>query len=116
MMSQLTLYEISVHKPNRRFHVSYHSAESAISGIKNIESLLKQNWIKLGHTHSAEFDIPSFDKPTKVIESIVTMSYDGFELDLNKMKTGRHYRITYDDSVYEVVKNEKGELEISEVE
>jgi len=32
------------------------------------------------------------------IEEIVTMSYDGFEVNTQKMKTGEIYDLVYDDS------------------
>jgi len=57
----------------------------------------------------------SIKKHKTVSEKIATVSYDGFNVDLNKMVVGKKYLVNYDGSKYEIAKNKKGELELYEV-
>ena len=55
------------------------------------------------------------DEPTAKEGKIGVVTETGFELDLNNMRVGEIYLVEYDGSKYEVMKNDKGELELYEV-
>lgn len=46
---------------------------------------------------------------------VAVINETGFNVDLNQMTVGKRYPIRYDGSLYEVAKNDKGELELYEV-
>lgn len=58
----------------------------------------------------------NYTKINEQQEKIGFVEFDEFELDLNKMKTGQRYIIRYDDSNYGALKNEKGDLELYELD
>ena len=63
-----------------------------------------------------EFYLKQIPKQLQQEEEVGVVDYTGFELDLNKMITDKKYLVNYDGSQYVVLKNQKGELEIKEVE
>lgn len=48
-------------------------------------------------------------------EEIVSIRTDGFGINLNNMERHTRYRFSYEGSEYEAIKNEEGELVLSEV-
>ena len=52
----------------------------------------------------------------KMQRQIGLITENGFEVDLNRMLPNKKYLISYDGSKYEAMKNEKGDLELFEIE
>ena len=112
-MSQVVYCEINPNKKYRTLEVMYNSAQTQSQDTKE--------WVaKHSFWQEIEFSKPNMIKleekePSSPIEEILTVSFDGFEVNTKKMDVGRVYHLTYDDSEYELVKNSKDELVISEV-
>ena len=111
-MSKVRYCNINPNKRFRTLKVMYGSAQSLTQDSRDWVaehsywqdvSLSKNNALKLSQ------------KPSIPIEEIVTMSYNGFDVDTKKMIVGEAYHLTYDDSQYELRKNSKNELVISEI-
>lgn len=50
------------------------------------------------------------------VQNIVGRVHDGgFEIDLKTMDTGKKYRFEYEESLYDALKNDKGELDLYEI-
>ena len=48
-------------------------------------------------------------------ERIAYIDEKGFEIDINNMQKGKRYLINYENSMYEIMRNNKDELELFEV-
>ena len=111
-MSQLLYYEFRMNRPNRQYHVNYSSTYSSIQS-KTL-SKFKQATIDIWKTvtNSNGLTVLLADSINEIPDNIGKISEDGFELDLKKMEPNKKYSLSYDDSIYEVFKNEKNELVI----
>lgn len=112
-MSQLTYYEINPHRPNTRYHISYHTGQSVTEKPK-FRKLIIDSWKKIGGEMKVQIPLHS-SFADNISDDVGKINFDGFELDLNKMETEKKYTLSYDDSLYEVFKNTKNELVISEI-
>lgn len=107
-------YHIDINRPNRRYHISYHTVQTSSFEKPELKKYDVNVWkfLEQGMTMPIQLT-ESFDE--SISDDIGKMIFDGFELDLNKMETERRYTISYDDSLYEVFKNKNNELVISEI-
>ena len=111
-MSEVIYCKIDPNKRFRTLEVMYSSAQSSIQDV--------QDWTA-EHSHWQDTTLLKNNplefskKPSLTIEEIVTMSYDGFDINTKKMVVDEVYHLTYDDSHYELRKNSKNELVISEI-
>lgn len=53
--------------------------------------------------------------PAPIERKVGMVTLAGFELNMNNMAIGKKYLVHYDGSKYEVMKNEKNELELFEI-
>lgn len=112
-MSQLSYYEINIQHPNRRYNISYHTGQSVTEEPK-LRKLLIDSWKKFGDEMIMPITLHS-SFADNISDDIGKIDFDGFELDLKKMETEKKYTVSFDDSLYEVFKNNKNELVISEI-
>ena len=109
------LYYVVHHKKlSRHYHVNYNSARSFISGTKDVKKDAKIFWHRESNPTTLEINLKK-KTITKPIPKPVQINFDGFKVDLNQMNIGESYQISYDGSVYEIMKNERGELVVNEI-
>lgn len=113
ILSQLSYYRINTYRPNRRYHISYHTGQS-VTEEQKIRKITIDSWKKIGNKMMMQIPLHS-SFADNISDDIGKINFDGFELDLNKMETEKKYTLSYDDSLYEVFKNNKNELVISEI-
>ena len=111
-MSEIRYCKINPNKNFQTLEMMYVSAQSSTPDVRD--------WVAK-HSHWQDVPLPKNntlklpEKSFKPIEEIVTLSFDGFDVDTNKMVVDEIYHLTYDDSHYELRKNSKSELVISEI-
>jgi len=112
-MSQILYYQINTYRPNRRYHISYHTGQSTTEKPK-LRKFTIDNWRNIGESTIAR--IPLYGSfVDNISDDIGKINFDGFELNLKNMEIDKKYIISYDDSHYEAYKNKNNELVISEI-
>ena len=101
--------------PNKRFQTLEMMYITAQPSTQNVRDWVVEHSYWQDVTFSKINTLKHSEKPPTPIEEIVTMSFDGFDIDTKKMIVDEIYHLTYDDSHYELKKNSKNELVISEI-
>ena len=114
-MSQLLYCQVRLNRPNKQYDITYSSAQSSIQSNFDfkINTRYVSEWKSFKDTNKIMIPLTEFQN--SISDEIGEINEDGFELDLKKMQTNKKYSVMFDNSIYQVYKNEQNELVVSEI-
>ena len=114
-MSELVYCQVRLNRPNKQYDISYSSTQPSLqtSFDSELDSNSVREWKSL--QDASRITIPLTKFQDGVSDDIGEVNEEGFELDLKKMQPNKKYSVMYDNSIYEVHKNEQNELVVSEI-